>query len=191
MPNYRRAYEPGGTYFLTIATYQRLPLLGPPQAVTCLRSALGEVMREAPFQIPAAVILPDHIHFLWSLPRGDADYSGRVGRMKVRFTRSIREAGSPPPDVSPSRRRHRESDVWQRRFWEYTVRDEPDFERLLDYIHYNPVRHGLATCPHRWPFSSFRKWVRSGLYSAEWGCSCRGRRPNLPVTVDDGADAGE
>jgi putative transposase len=163
MPDYRRAYIPGGTYFLTVATYRRRPMLSGPVAVGRLRRALGAVREEAPSLIPAAVVLPDHVHFLWTLPRGDADFSRRVGRMKLLFTRSTRGRGAPRLAPSESRRRHRESDVWQRRFWEHAIEDEADFERHLDYLHFNPVKHGLVSCPHLWPYSSFSRRVRTGL----------------------------
>jgi putative transposase len=191
MPDYRRAYIPGGTVFLTMVTHGRMPLFQCPENVGRLREALRQVMQEQPFRIPAAVVLPDHVHFLWSLPRDDADYSRRVGRMKVSFTRSLRTGRFSPSLVSNSRRKHRESDIWQRRFWEHVVRDEADFERLLNYVHYNPVRHGLVGCPHQWPFSSFGKWVEAGLYPVEWGCSCQGRHPVLPVMIDNVIEFGE
>ena len=146
LPNYRRAYVPGGTVFLTLVTYRRTPILDGPDNVARLRRAIGQVMRDAPFRIPAAVVLPDHAHFLWALPRGEADYPRRVGRVKVLFTRSLPSRGVASLGVSPSRHRHRESDVWQRRFWEHTVEGEEEFEALMDYIHYNPVRHGLTSC---------------------------------------------
>jgi putative transposase len=191
MANYRRAYVPGGTVFLTVVTYRRQPALAERGDVARLRQALRQVMREAPFRIPAAVVLPDHAHFLWSLPPGDSDYSRRVGRMKVLFTRSLPDRGVAAADVSRSRQRHRESDVWQRRFWEHTVDDEVEFEDLLNYIHFNPVKHGLAACPHRWPFSSFSRWARAGLYPAHWGCCCDGRTPTLPGSATLGDMAGE
>ncbi|MFO0891727.1 MAG: transposase [Isosphaeraceae bacterium] len=176
MPSYRRWSMPGGTFFLTVVTYCRRPTFSDPEQVSRLRLTLREVMREAPFRIVAGVVLPDHVHFLWTLPRGDGDFSSRVGRMKARFTRSSGRAAA-GADVSRSRRRHREADVWQRRFWEHTILDEVDLERHADDIHYNPVRHGLVTCPHLWPHSSFSRWVRSGHYPNEWGCRCAGRRP--------------
>lgn len=184
MPNYRRAYVPGGIVFLTVVTHRREPTLDGPDNVERLRQAIERVMRDAPFRIPAAVVLPDHAHFLWALPRGDADYSSRVGRMKVLFTRSLPGRGGAGPSVSPSRRRHRESDVWQRRFWEHTVADEDEFGRLMNYIHYNPVRHGLTSCPHLWPYSSFGRWVRAGLYDERWGCRCDGSTPSPMGSVE-------
>jgi putative transposase len=185
MPNYRRVRVPGGAVFLTIVTRGRRPLFARPDAVAKLRLALRQVRAEAPFAIPAAVVLPDHAHFLWVLPPGDWDYSRRVGRMKVRCTRSLRCGVE---DVNGTGRRG--GDVWQPRFWEHTIVDEVDFERHLDYIHINPVKHGLASCPHGWPHSSFARWVRLGHYPPEWGCCCGDRRP-WPPMVELGHDAGE
>lgn len=183
MPNYRRAVVPGGTFFLTIVTYRREPIFAVEANVAKLRDAIRAVMCDRPFAIPAAVVLPDHAHFLWSLPAGDSDYSRRVGQMKVRSTHALRLPGHQEARsaVGPSRRKHREGDVWHRRFWEHAIRDEDDFERHAHYIHYNPVRHGLAACPHLWPYSSFSRWVRAGHYPAEWGCCCDGRQPSLPT----------
>jgi putative transposase len=191
LPNYRRAYVPGGLVFLTVVTYRRAPILDGPVNVARLRQALGQVMREAPFRILAAVVLPDHAHFLWLLPQGDADYSRRVGRMKVLFTRSLPGRGVSRLGVSRSRHRHRESDVWQRRFWEHTVESEEELEGLMDYIHYNPVRHGLTLCPHLWPYSSFGRWVRAGLYPEHWGCCCDGGTSTLNLGLGCDEMAGE
>jgi putative transposase len=175
MPNYQRAYVPGGTFFLTVATYERRPLFADAANVERLRRAVRKVKQELPFDFVAAVVLPDHFHFLWTLPEGDSEYPKRIGRIKVEFTHSLRGVDALPVHVSASRRRHRESDVWHRRYWEHTVRDEHDFEMHLDYIHYNPVKHGLCRCPHQWPYPSFRKWVARGVYAPDWACVCGGR----------------
>ena len=171
---------PGGTFFLTWVTYQRRPLLRSAENLARFRLAVSDVRQRHPFEILAAVILPDHVHFLWELPPGDGDFSKRVGLIKTRLTRSLdaTERGAAP--VSGSRRRHRESSVWQRRFWEHTIRDERDFEAHMDYIHYNPVRHELAACPHAWRYSSFHRWVREGRYDADWACCCDGRHVSPP-----------
>ena len=191
MPNYRRVYVPDGTVFLTVVTHRREPILHGPDSVARLRRAVEQVMIEAPFRILAAVVLPDHAHLLWSLPQGDADYSRRVGRMKVLFTRSLPGRGVASIRVSQSRHRHRESDVWQRRFWEHTVESEEELEALMNYIHYNPVRHGLTSCPHLWPYSSFRRWVHAGFYPEDWGCCCGGRTPDLFADLGTCELAGE
>jgi putative transposase len=175
MADYRRYWVPGGTYFFTLVTHQRAPVFADEASVQCLREAVAIVQREQPFQFCAAVVLPDHMHFLWSLPPGDSDYAKRIGRLKVLFTRSIRDAGHVDSRDSMSRDKHREGSVWQRRFWEHTLKDEAELSGYLDYIHHNPVKHGWAACPHTWKASSFRHWVSRGLYEIEWGCSCHGR----------------
>jgi putative transposase len=111
--------------------------------------------------------------------------------MKSQFTRAFLRGVAPAADLSASRRRKREREVWQRRFFEHTVRDEADFERIMNYLHYNPVKHGLATCPHAWPYSSFAKWVRAKAYRADWCCCCRGRRFRVPDFGDAADLAGE
>ncbi len=170
MSDYRRFFVPGGTYFFKLVAYQRRPRLAQPSDVQPLRDAVAFVQREQPFRFLAAVILPDHMHFIWTLPPGDSDYSRRIGRMKVHFTRSLDKVGNAHPTsiahgnqawscdatarseigVSPSRRKHRDADVWQRRFWEHTIDEEGELHALLDYIHYNPVKHGVAACAHAW-----------------------------------------
>jgi putative transposase len=187
MPDYRRYFIPGGTYFFTIVTNHRRPLFSSPTNVQRLRTALATVKSELPFEINAAVVLPDHMHFLWSLPPGDDRYSKRIGRMKVEVTRSLRDASVLRRITTRSRTKHRESDVWQRRFWEHAIRDEHDFDRHFDYIHYNPVKHGLVTCPHVWNATSFQYWAQKGVYEPYWGCNCMGRY-SAPQDFSDIAD---
>ena len=175
MANYRRYLVAGGTYFFTIVTYKRRPLFQNQANVDLLRTAMTSVREEMQFHIDAAVILPDHMHFIWSFPSGDFDYSKRIGKLKARFTKAFYGNRKQCSDVSVSRAKHRESDIWQRRFWEHTIRDEDEFDRLFDYIHFNPVKHKCATCPHRWKATSFHKWVRLGVLDKNWGCSCNGR----------------
>jgi putative transposase len=176
MSDYRRYFVPGATYFFTIVAHRRRPLFSSAQNVQRLRDAMTTVKNELPFYINAAVILPEHMHFLWTLPSGDDGYSKRIGRMKVEFTRSIQSNSRLRHGSTRSREKHRESDVWQRRFWEHTIRDERDFDRHFDYIHFNPVKHGLVSCPHFWTATSFHHWVEKGVYDQYWGCSCDGRR---------------
>ena len=191
MPQYRRAYFPGGTFFLTLVTYNRAPLFSELENIFRLRSALARTRAEKPFEIIAAIVLPDHIHFLWTLPHNDSAYSQRVSRLKVLFTRLLRGKNYLPENVSDSRRKHRESDVWQRRFWEHMIKNEADLERHLDYIHYNPVKHRLVSCPHLWEFSSFSKWVERGKYSWDWGCTCSGKVPDIHDFSEIAATVGE
>jgi putative transposase len=180
MPDYRRAYQPGGTFFFTLVTQHRRPIFRDPPNVERLRAAIREVRRTWPFQATAGVVLPDHLHFMWRLPTGDSDFSKRIGRMKALFTQSM--GGGDRNGASPngSRLRHRESDLWQRRFWEHVIRDEDDFQRHFDYLHYNPVKHGLCTCPHEWQPSSFHHWVERKVYEPNWCCSCSRSTPVPP-----------
>ena len=175
MPNYRRVYILGGTYFLTIVTYDRLPLFKDFQNIELLRSAVAKVQRKQPFRIIAAVILPDHLHFIWQLPPDDSNYSQRISRLKVLFTRACKARNPSNLEISQSRYKHRESDVWQRRFWEHSIRDEVDLQKHLDYIHYNPVKHGLVSCPHLWSYSSFSHWVKRDRYAQDWCCVCQNK----------------
>ncbi len=175
MPNYRRVYIPGGIYFLTLVTYCRRPLFKNPDNIALLRAAIALVQVKKPFKILAAVVLPDYLHFVWQLPPNDSDYSQRISRLKVLFTRAFKANHLTSSPVSASRLKHRESDVWQRRFWEHTIQDEADLHQYLDYVHYNPVKHGLVSCPHLWKYSSFAQWISKGRYVQDWGCICSGK----------------
>jgi len=183
VPDYRRFLVPGGTHFFTVVTYQRQPLFADQENIQRLRMAIFAVQREAPFRFLAGVVLPDHMHFLWSLPAGDSDYSSRLGRIKARF--KPRDTTGPASRIPSSRQKHCERTIWQRRFWEHTIFDEDELGAFLDYIHYNPVKHGLATCPHAWPASSFRRWVAAGYYEAEWGCMCKPGTPTVTLPPID------
>jgi len=133
MANYRRILTPGSIVFLTLVTYRRTPIFAASENVQRLREALAVVHSERPFDILSAVVLPDHIHFLWTLPSNDSNYSYRVSRLKVLFTWSLYGRGKSCKHVtSHSRRKHRESDVWQRWFWEHTIRNEAELQRHLD-----------------------------------------------------------
>ena len=127
-----------------------------------------------PFTVEAEVILPDHIHLLCSLPEGDADYPTRLRLIKTAFTRSFLAGGAERPR---SRIARGEQAVWQRRYWEHTIRDERDFQAHLDYIHINPVKHGLVAAARDWPHSTFLMWVERGAYDPWWGA---GVMPPLP-----------
>ena len=182
---------PGGTVFLTVVTHERRPLFKDPRNIERLRQAATNVMAEMPFAFEAAVVLHDHFHVLWTMPEGDTNYSKRMGRLKVEFTQSLQGRNALPVDVSASRRKHRESDVWQRRFLEHTIKDEQDFEDHLHYIHYNAVKHGYVTCPHAWPHSSFEKWIARGVYTRKWACACGGAIWQPPDWRAIGEYAGE
>src|SRR6059058_5988290 len=138
MSDYRRWFVDGGTYFFTVVAYDRRPIFADP----CARQLLGDVMRkiaaELPFEMVAIVLLPDHLHALWTLPRGDHNYSLRWKKIKIGFTTAWLKSGGHEAKVSRSQRRRGHRGVWQRRFWEHTIRDEEDLSNHADYIHYNP-----------------------------------------------------
>jgi putative transposase len=171
VPDYRRAFVPGGTFFFTVVTERRAPLLCEPPARATLRRALAACRRRWPVRIDALVLLPDHLHAIWSLPRGDTNYSRRRAWIKKEFTKDWLACGGIEQPTSTSRQENRRRGVWQRRYWEHSVQADLDFERHCDYIHYNPVKHGLAACPADWPHSSFHRWVKLGAYPPAWGCS--------------------
>jgi putative transposase len=184
MPNYRRWVVPGGTFFFTVVTFERTPFLCSDPARPLLRRAITECRAQWPFQIDAFVLLPDHMHTIWTLPTGDTGYSQRWGWIKKTFTQLWREAGGAERAVSPAKRADRRGGLWQQRFWEHTVDDPRDFENHVEYIHYNPVKHGYVKCPHEWPYSSFHRWVAAGRYPADWLCVCGGQRVTPPKFDD-------
>jgi putative transposase len=169
MPNYRRNFVPGGTYFFTVVTHERRPILTDEAGRDSLRRSIHDVGLKRPFHLVAIVLLPDHIHAVWTLPPGDAKYSLRWAQIKEGFTRLYLESGGNEGRVTNSRSAHRERAVWQRRFWEHTCRDEEDLKRCVDYIHWNPVKHGLARSVREYPWSSFHRFVREGEYDPDWG----------------------
>ncbi|RLC91906.1 MAG: transposase [Chloroflexi bacterium] len=169
MPEYRRARIPGGTYFFTVVTYRKHPILAADAAVELLLECIRSVEVEHPFTTDAMVVLPDHLHCIWTLPEGDHGFSERWRQIKASFTRAY--LGGRPDVVSPSMRGKGERGVWQRRFWEHVIRDEDDFRRHLDYIHYNPVKHRLVERPMQWKHSTFRSFVAKGAYPADWGAN--------------------
>ena len=169
MPNYRRYRVHGGTYFFTLKTERNAPLFAELQNVRLLGAVFRETIARWPFEMTAVVLLPDHLHALWTLPPGDADYSTRWARLKKEFTRRFLAAGGHEQTTSASRRRNGRRGVWQRRFWEHTIEDDADFDRHFDDLHWNPVKHGFAKAPVEWPLSSFHRWVKQGVYPANWG----------------------
>lgn len=164
MPNFRRAFVPGGTFFFTVVTNNRIPLFEDELARTLLGQFIRETREKWPFEIDAIVLLPDHLHAIWTLPSGDTEYSKRWGWLKKEFSKCWISRGGRESDISESRRSEQRLGIWQPRFWEHTILDEHDFEQHFDYIHFNPVKHGYVRCPHEWPHSSFHRWVEEGVY---------------------------
>lgn len=175
MPNYRRAKVSGGTYFFTVNTLRRIPVLTEAPVREALRDAIRRTRETTPFDIDAWVLLPDHLHCIWTLPRGDADFSVRWSAIKRYVSRKCGETFG-IDNLSASRTRRHESGFWQRRFWEHQIRDDADFARHFDYIHWNPVKHGLVARAIDWPYSTFQRFVRDGIYLPHWGLSAQ---PNM------------
>ena len=143
-----------------------------------LRNAVRHARACAAFHIDAWVVLPEHLHALWTLPEGDANCQHRWQAIKMAFSKGI-AAGEAR---SPSRLLRGERGIWQRRYWEHTIRDNRDYAAHMDYIHFNPVKHGLVANVADWPFSTFHRSVAMGLYPPAWaskddGASDRGERP--------------
>jgi putative transposase len=167
LPDYRRAWLRGGTFFFTVVTYRRYPIFGEEAAIDLLKRCFQVVMAEYPYKMEAIAILPDHLHCIWTLPDTDFDFSTRWKQVKATFTRNY--SGGKAEGISESMRKKQERGVWQRRFWEHRIRDQEDFNRHCDYIHYNPVKHGFVNLPVEWKYSSFRKFVERGFYPQSWG----------------------
>jgi len=174
MPEYLRNFVPGGTFFFTLVVHGRRKILVEPPGIDCLREAFRIVKNKHPFEIDAIIILPDHLHAMWTLAEGDDNYPMRWRLIKSEFTRRFLAAGGKEGSRNASRRKRNERGVWQRRFWEHTIEDDDDFERHFDYIHYYAVKHGLVQCPKDWPHSSFHAMVKKGIYDEDWGCVKRG-----------------
>ena len=168
MPDYRRDKTPGATWFFTVVSYQRRTFLCDEPVRVALRNAIIRVRKKYPFEINAWVLMPDHFHCIWTLPSGDHNYSLRMSLLKRSVTLKCKSLVSRPDEASPSRTRHREATVWQKRFWAHRIRDEKDLERHLDYIHYNPVKHGHCLAPDAWPYSTLHKYQSAGVYPENW-----------------------
>jgi putative transposase len=167
MTDYRRIYMPNATWFFTVnlAERQKNHLLV--ERIDSLRTAFRYVKERRPFQINAVVIMPDHLHCMWTLPPGDADFSTRWNLLKGHFSRAIDKGER----ISQSRSKRRERGLWQRRFWVHLITDQHDFNQHVDYIHWNPVKHGWVRRVVDWPHSSFHQFVAQGFYTTAWGHS--------------------
>jgi len=168
MSNYRRARVAGGTFFFTVVAYRRQPILCDEPVRAALREAIREVRQSSPFKIDAWVLLPDHLHCIWTLPPDDGDFSLRRSLIKRRVSLAVGAQYRRAEWLNASKLKHRESTVWQRRFWEHSIRDEEDLRRHVDYLHFNPVKHGLVSGASDWPHSTFHRFVEAGIYPADW-----------------------
>jgi len=168
MSQYKRTYIPGGSYFFTLVTHQRNLIINSEENITILRNAFKKIKITRPFDLQAIVILPDHLHCIIQLPENDIDYSNRWREIKKSVSKQIH----------PESNARNERPVWQRRFWEHAIRDEEDWHRHMDYIHYNPVKHGYVKNVKDWPWSSFEKMVEKGFYDINWGT-------NEPAGISD------
>lgn len=172
---YRRAWCPGGSYFFTVITHDRKPILTIPDNISRLRAAFSHIKRNRPFIIDGIVVLPDHLHCIWRLPEDDSDFATRWRLIKHYFSRSCLGIEG---ILNQSRQSKKEKGIWQRRYWEHLVRDEQDWRKHMDYINYNPVKHGFAKMPIQWPYSSFKHCVEKGWYPSDWGSiepnTCKG-----------------
>jgi putative transposase len=168
MSNYRRANAHGATYFFTVVTYRRRKFLCEADVQNALRAAITKVRSQHPFTIDAWVLLPDHIHAIWTLPPDDARFALRWQQIKRFVTLQCGERLHKTEWMTDSKTNHRESTLWQRRYWEHQIRDELDFQHHMDYLHYNPVKHGLVAELKDWPYSSFHRHVALGNYAENW-----------------------
>ena len=167
MTDYRRFYIPGATWFFTVNLAQRRNNHLLVDQIDLLRAAFRYVKQRKPYQMNAVVIMPDHLHCIWTLPSDDTDFSVRWKLLKSHFSRAI------PKDekISTSRESRRERGLWQRRFWAHLIVNQDDMNTHIDYIHWNPVRHGKVRQVADWPYSSFHRYVEQGIYPANWGHS--------------------
>lgn len=157
-------------WFFTVVTHRRQPVLCEPALRDALRDALEFVRARYPFDIDAMVLMPDHLHAIWRLPLVDVNYARRWSLCKSAVTKATTQVSI----LSSSRRMRNEGSLWQRRFWAHAIVDDRDYERHVDYIHFNPVKHGLVASVKDWPHSSFHRWVREERYDLNWACTAEG-----------------
>ncbi|WP_392537953.1 transposase [Legionella sp. 227] len=168
---YRRVFRPGSTYFFTLNLKDRASNLLV-QNIHVLRKTMSQIKKRYPFEINGIVILPEHLHMMISLPKGDSDYPLRIRLIKSNFSRQLPCNES----IRFARQRKKERGIWQRRYWEHCIRDEKDYERHLNYIHYNPVKHGYVKKASDWHYSSIHRYIDAEILCKEWGgCSDKDR----------------
>lgn len=168
MSNYIRRKTNGGTYFFTVVANQRRAILCDDSVRVALRQSIITVRQRFPFDILAWVLMPDHMHCIWRLPENDNDFGKRWSMIKRLTSKSCPQYHLPPEAMSLSKLQRHDFGIWQRRFYEHEIRHEQEFQQILDYIHYNPVKHGLVKNAKDWEFSTFHRYVRQGFYSLDW-----------------------
>ncbi len=166
---YRRIYIRGGCYFFTVVTEQRQPIFSDATQVEILREAFKRVKQNYAFTIDAMVALPDHLHCIWTLPESDNNYAIRWRLVKTWFTKHCNQDLRLVQNQTKARRQ--EQALWQHRYWEHAIRDEDDFQHHVEYIHYNPVKHGYVASAVDWPYSSLQRYIKNGSVPADWGSS--------------------
>lgn len=164
MPNYRRAFVAGGTWFFTVNLLQRHGNNLLVREIELLRRVVQQVRQKHPFHIDAWVVLPEHLHCVLTLPTGDSDFSLRWRLIKSAFSRALPREER----ISATRQKYGERGIWQRHYWEHLIRDELDFQRHVDYVHVNPLKHGLVKRVRDWPYSTFHHNVEKGIYPLDW-----------------------
>lgn len=164
---YKRLLIPGASYFFTVATHNRRSIFNNEQSIAVLKNAFRAVRIKHPFDIDAIVVLPNHIHCIWTLPENDTDYAKRWRLIKTWFTKHCDVALRVDPD--DSRKARNEQAIWQHRYWEHVIRDEKDLTNHIGYIHYNPVKHGYVNSVSDWRYSSFHRHVEKGWLEENWG----------------------
>lgn len=168
MPDYRRNRIPGGCYFFTVNLLERHGNTLLIDEIHLLRRVVKQAKDRHPFHIDGWVVLPEHMHFMLTLPQGDDNFVKRIRLIKTLFSRRLPETEY----RSSVRQRRRERGIWQRRYWEHTIRNDDDYARHMDYLHYNPVKHGHVSQVKDWPYSSFHSLVKDQVYPADWaGCA--------------------
>jgi putative transposase len=169
MPEYRRNFVPGGTYFFTLVTFNRRHLFSNKDNCQLLVDVWTDVQSRHPFESVAACILPDHIHAIWTLPEGDDGYPMRWKEIKRLFTQEFHRRNHEGIGRTLSQQLKGEATIWHRRYWEHTIRDQDDLNAHIDYVHINPLKHGLVPMVKDWPWSSFHRYVKMGIYPEDWG----------------------
>jgi len=183
MSNYRRDQTLGGTWFFTVVAYKRMPIFCEQEFRRSLKRAIQRAREKLPFKIDAWILLPDHLHCVWTLPDGDANFSHRWKMIKQYVSHDCQNHYRNLSNLTEAKIQRRESAIWQRRFWEHKIRDEKDFLNHLNYIHYNPVKHGHCNKPSQWPYSSFQKYQAKGIYPKNWAVT---KTPSLKVKAEYG-----